>query len=430
LALTGVVKIRERIMRYLAEERVAALEKRCAGPVRAILAASNTAYEEARRVVPEDPDAARCIAEETRRIAFSQWWTRQWTDVRAEVKRFFDERFGGAEPEGLRTLRERYRDEVTSRLKALPARAASRRQAIFDAHSIPVFGEAANVAWREELHAEMRQLVRDVASMLSEDLRGEASALVDEMAKRLFGARGVRDRVLESEEKFQRKVLHGIEALFLRFARPVTDVLVRYPKGSVGRRSHIEQTSIDLDTIDNYVTDVDPAHKNLRKFARYGIDLLNNPVVRTAVLGIAGGTVGAAIKGVVTAGGAMAAAPDREDIAAARARNTAATPEEVIAEVEGDLAAVEVYLTHGIFAAAGIGAYREQELLHLLYEFVRLGDAGVWSAVMDNEQQRGNHLLLGALPIELKDRAFNAEVSERLHQLRLALDAGGLVLRK
>src|SRR4051812_5851769 len=146
------------------------------------------------------------------------------------------------------------------------------------------------------------------------------------------------------------------------------------------------------------------AYRQLKLYARYGRDLLVHEPLRRKVLD-AGTT-----------------RPDRVSTPdPARLPRVAETPGEVEAEVEADLQATEVYLLDAVFAAAGFGAFREQELDRLRMSF--LDDRSAWAGVAENEYLRGNPRLLGRLPRDLQGHDCDTEVSDRLRQLRIALEA-------
>ena len=89
--------------------------------------------------------------------------------------------------------------------------------------------------------------------------------------------------------------------------------------------------------------------------------------------------------------------------------------------MEADLTVLEVYLLEAIFAAAGFEAFCEQELSRLCDRFEAL--KGVWVGVALNEYNAGNPRLTACLPDDLRGEAFDTEVSNRLSQLRGALEA-------
>ena len=103
----------------------------------------------------------------------------------------------------------------------------------------------------------------------------------------------------------------------------------------------------------------------------------------------------------------------------------ATTKEEIIAEVEADLKAVEAYLVDAVFEAAGFRAYRQQELEKLWNAFIN--EKGTWDGVVMTERQNENPRLVAELPDSLRSQTFDIEVANRLRQLRIAIgeaDAG------
>lgn len=100
----------------------------------------------------------------------------------------------------------------------------------------------------------------------------------------------------------------------------------------------------------------------------------------------------------------------------------------LIEEVEADIRVLEHYLVYGIFEASGFAAFCQQELDNLRDSFLDVKNEGIWSGVVRNEWQRGNAELLKVLPPALQMFNFDTETSDRLKQLRIALDGQSSVL--
>ncbi|MFM6002997.1 MAG: hypothetical protein ACKPB7_06905, partial [Sphaerospermopsis kisseleviana] len=140
------------------------------------------------------------------------------------------------------------------------------------------------------------------------------------------------------------------------------------------------------------------AYSVLKRYVKYGADLLYNPEIRQQVLGVTG-VVAQIAMDVVS-----------ELIPAQQA---------VVFEVENDINAFAEYLRYAIFDAAGFESYYRQELQNLVDSF-REKEA-TWTGVALNEWLQGNPLLLAEIPNNLKSQTSNLEVSDKLRQLSIAL---------
>jgi hypothetical protein len=259
----------------------------------------------------------------------------------------------------------------------------------------------ANFAWREDLYNDISRLLSNIARQLALELQHESLNLVAYMTSLLWGSDQVKARLIEnSEDYFLAKLENSLCVLFLRFARPVAEALIRGPVNSDTRNKIIKSLGVDIEIVDNYYSGQEPAYSLLKRYVKYGADLLFNLEVRQQVLGITGIVTGIATTAI----------------------NNEIPQQAVIFEVENDINAFEEYLKFAIFNAASFESYCIQELKGLVDSFRE--KEGTWTGVALNEWLQGNPLLLAEIPNNLnhlKSQASNLEVSERLRQLSIAL---------
>ncbi|MBC5794402.1 hypothetical protein H5968_04365 [Sphaerospermopsis sp. LEGE 00249] len=142
--------------------------------------------------------------------------------------------------------------------------------------------------------------------------------------------------------------------------------------------------------VDNYYTGEEQAYSVLKRYIKYGSDLLFNPEIRQQILGVTE-VVAQIAMDVVS-----------ELIPAQQA---------VVFEVENDINAFAEYLRYAIFDAAGFESYYRQELQNLVDSFRE--KEGTWTGVALNEWLQGNPLLLAEIPNNLKSQTSNLEVSDK-----------------
>jgi hypothetical protein len=238
------------------------------------------------------------------------------------------------------------------------------------------------------------KLLSSIARQLALELKNEALKLVEYMTCLLWGSNQIEQRLIgKSEEYFLSKLENSLSVLFLRFARPVAEVLIRGPLHSDTRDKIVKSLDVDIEIVDNYYKGEEPAFTVLKRYVKYGADLLYNSKLREQVLGIA--------------------------VTKQPAINIDSEQKSVIFEVENDINAFEEYLRAAIFQAAGFESYFIQELKGLVDNFRE--KAGTWTGVAQNEWLHGNPLLLAEVPPELRSQESNLEVSQRLRQLSTAL---------
>jgi hypothetical protein len=412
---TGIPEIKEKIFNYINTERVFILKKRCEAYINTILNTSEEIYSLVRKRYSENPEEAKRFEEDRRRVLFNEWWNVQWERKKANLQKFYDSSVSNDSLDNLTDnsatslakFKERYLQIVASEVQKLREEALRKKDIIFAANSYPQFDRMkANFAWREDLYGDISKLLSAIARQLAMELKDEALTLVEYMTNLLWGSNQVKERLIDkSEEYFLSKLENSLSVLFLRFARPVAEVLIRAPLNSDIRDKIAKSLGVDIEIVDNYYTGEEVAFKVLKRYAKYGYQLLYNPETRRQVLGVTG----------VVAPIINVAIQSAIDVAT----SFKSPQDDVIFEVENDINAFEEYLRAAIFEAAGFESYCIQELKGLIDSFRE--KQGTWTGVALNEWLQGNPLLLAEIPPELRSQESNLEVSDRLRQLSTAL---------
>jgi hypothetical protein len=413
---TGIPVIKEKIFDYINTERVAILRKRCEASLNTIISTSEEIYRLVSKNHPENPEQAKLFAENNQRVLFAEWWNQKWLIIKADLQKYYDAYIINKALDNLTAnsltqiekFREGYLEIVDQEMQKLREETFKKKDTIFLANSNPEFDRMkANFAWREDLYNDISRLLSNIARQLALELQNESLNLVAYMTSLLWGSNQVKARLIaNSEDYFLAKLENSLSVLFLRFARPVAEALIRGPVNSDTRNKIIKSLGVDIEIVDNYYSGKEPAYSLLKRYVKYGADLLFNLEVRQQVLGITG-----IVTGIATA-----------------AINNEIPQQAVIFEVENDINAFEEYLKFAIFNAASFESYCIQELKGLVDSFRE--KEGTWTGVALNEWLEGNPLLLAEIPNNLKSQESNLEVSERLRQLSIALKSNILENRE
>jgi len=412
---TGIPEIKDKIFNYINTERVSILKKRCEGSIKKIISTSEEIYITVSQKYSEDPEEAKLFEENNRRVLFTEWWHQKWEIIKADLQNYYEHSVVNKPLESssaqsftqIETFRERYLQIVEAEMKKLREETFKKKDTIFLANSNPEFDRMkANFAWRDSLYGDISKLLSSIAHQLALELKDEALKLVDYMRSLLWESNQVKFRLIESsEEYFLAKLENSLSVLFLRFARPVAEALIRGPVNSDTRNKIIKSLGVDIEIVDNYYSGEEAAFKVMKKYVKYGSDLLFNPDLRQQVLGVAG--VATQIAGVAT------------QIVVDVSKGLTSSQDSVAFEVENDINAFEEYLRYAIFGASGFESYCIQELKGLVDSFRE--KEGTWTGVALNEWLQGNSILFAEIPDNLKSKESNLEVSERLRQLSIAL---------
>jgi GTPase Era involved in 16S rRNA processing len=411
---TGIPEIKERIFYYINTERVSILKKRCEAYLTNILDTSEQIRYLTSQKYPENPEDAKQVEEDRKRIQFSEWWTKKWEYIKAELQTFYNSSVASKDSDSsvntlssIEKFRQRYLQVVEKEIQTLREKTFNKKDRIFAANSNPDFDRVkVNFLWREDLYIDVSETLSSIASQLAVELQEEAFKLVEYMRSLLWGSEQVKARLIEnSDDYFLEMLERSLSVLFLRFARPVSEALIRGPVKSDTRNDIIKSLGVDIEIIDNYYSGEEPAFEVLKRYVKYGPDLLFNPKVRQEVLGVTG---------IATPTGEVS-----KEVASDTANNLPTPQDSVVFEVENDINAFEEYLRSAIFDAAGFESYCLQELKGLVDSF--RDKKGTWIGVAYNEWLQGNPSLLSEVPANLKSQELNLEVSERLRQLSAAL---------
>ena len=412
---TGIPEIKDKIFNYINTERVSILKKRCEASIDKIISNSEEIYITVSKKYPENPEEAKLFEENNRRVLFTEWWNQKLEIIRADLQKYYEHSVVNKPLESssansftqIEKFRERYLQIVEAEMKKLREETFKKKDTIFLANSNPEFDRMkANFAWRDSLYGDISKLLSSIAHQLALELKDEALKLVDYMTRLLWESNQVKFRLIEnSEEYFLAKLENSLSVLFLRFARPVAEALIRGPVNSDTRNKIIKSLGVDIEIVDNYYSGEEAAFKILKKYVKYGSDLLFNPDLRQQVLGVAG--VATQIAGVAT------------QIVVDVSKDLVSSQDSVVFEVENDINAFEEYLRYAIFGASGFESYCIQELKGLVDSF--RDKEGTWTGVALNEWLQGNPILFAEIPDNLKSKESNLEVSERLRQLSIAL---------
>ncbi|HEY9631576.1 MAG TPA: dynamin family protein [Coleofasciculaceae cyanobacterium] len=411
---TGIPEIKDRIFQYINTERVSVLKKRCEASITKILDTSEEICNLTRKNYPENPEEAKRFEEERQRILFTEWWQNKWEQIKADLQIFYNSSVVNKDSESLvntsssiEKFKQRYLQVVADKMQTLREDAFIKKDRIFAANSNPVFDRAnANFRWREDLYIDVSKTLSSIASQLAIELQDEALRLVEYMTSLLWGSKQIKERLIEnSNDYFLLKLENSLSVLFLRFARPVAEALIRGPVNSDTRNEIIKRLGVDVEIVDNYYSGKESAFEVLKRYVKYGPDLLFSPELRQQILGVTG--VATQIAGVAT------------QVVIDTASNLQPPQESVVFEVENDIKAFEEYLRFAIFDAAGFESYCIQELKGLVDSF--RDKEGTWAGVALNEWLQGNPSLMSEVPGNLRSQELNLEVSERLRQLSVAL---------
>lgn len=224
-----------------------------------------------------------------------------------------------------------------------------------------------NYKIREELFREIqKKFETELTDQLAQALQALIDGIVRKIQELLWETEDVRRVLLHShldESIEQARIKHGFQVLFLRFGRVAVEAFIAKPLQARDRLLH--ERAAEIKTLEAFYQGADKSKQEggLTHYLRYGLwAVLNKTMPAGRGRNAAKAAVDAALTETVTA--------PKEIEKASEPKNF----EEVVSEINGDLAALQDYLKNSVFYAAGFITYCNQELERIRNRFKELED--------------------------------------------------------
>lgn len=381
----GIPALKEAVNHYIDHERALVLEKRCdalVNNIRQIAGDILTKLEPIYGTVVVDGDAQEddLIGKE-----FNQWWGREWQRIKKDFDVWYAEVIQGrkeadaigSEHQELAALRAAYDSKIESLLTNLTTAQPDELKRIYTAGgaiSMPDPREG-NYKIREEL---FREIQKKFETEMTDQLAQALQALIDQIVQKtqalLWNTEEVRRTLLHShadESLEQARIRHGFQVLFLRFSRVAVEAFIAKPLQA--RERLLSERAAEIKTLEAFYQGIDKAKQEggLTHYLRFGLwEKLISPPATTRSRGKAANAqeaVAAIMPEVVNIAKKVI---EEQQEKAPEPNNFDA----VVAEINGDLAALEDYLKNSVFYAAGFITYCNQELERIRNRFKEMED--------------------------------------------------------
>ena len=379
----GIGILKEMVNHYIDHERADALQRRCDALVANILQYAGDILV---RLEPTYAEFAEGDIEEDDLLGkdFNQWWGREWQRIKKDFDVWYAESIQGrkeadalgAEHQELATLHAAYDAKIEALLSNLTTGQMDELKRIYTAGrtiSMPDPREG-NYKIREELFREIQQKFE---TELTDQLAQSLQVLIDQIAQKtqalLWETEEVRKTLLNTDENAeQARIRHGFQVLFLRFGRVAVEAFIAKPLQA--RERLLNERSAEIKTLEAFYQGPDLNKHDVTHYLRYGL-WSHNEVVPAVV----GRTVKTAIKSAIGQDAKNLSVTDQANQARKLIEDTIKLPEpvnfeQVVEEINGDLAALEDYLKNSVFYAAGFVTYCNQELERIRNRFKEMED--------------------------------------------------------
>lgn len=407
----GIALLKEAVNYYIDNERAQVLQKRCDALVNNL---RNFAGDILMRLEPVYGKVTESDFQEDDLLGkeFNQWWGREWQRIKKDFDVWYAESIQGrkeadalgAEHQELAALHTAYDEKIGILLSNLTAAQPDELKRIYTAGgtmSMPDPREG-NYKIREELYREIQQKFEtELTDQLAQALQALIDQIVLKTGELLWETEDVRKTLLHSyadEEIEQARIRHGFQVLFLRFGRVAVEVFIAKPLQA--RERLLNERTAEIKTLEAFYQHADkasPADGRLTHYLRYGFwekagnsiativgktaraaakavnvqELSEAPVAETAPT-TGRGSRAKAVTGVVELSEAVGAV--RKDLYEPEKSPEPINFEQVVDEINGDLAALQDYLKNSVFYAAGFITYCNQELERIRNRFKEIED--------------------------------------------------------
>ncbi len=371
----GMVALKEAVNFYIDNERSGVLQKRCDSLV-------NSTRQLAMEILGKLEPLYGTVAENDRQEddllgkEFNQWWGREWQRIKKDFDMWYaqsiqgrEEADGlGSEHEELAALRSAYDQKIEALLSNLITAQPDELKRIYTAGgtlSMPDAREG-NYKIREELFREIqKKFETELTDQLAQALQALIDAIVRKIQELLWETEEVRRTLLHShldETIEQARIRHGFQVLFLRFGRVAVEAFIAKPLQARDRL--LSERAAEIKTLEAFYHGNDKTKQEggLTHYLRYGLwaVLKTSPAPRSRT------TAKVAAEAVIT-----------EAVAVIKEIEKSSEPtnfEQVVEEINGDLAALQDYLKNSVFYAAGFITYCNQELERIRNHFKEIED--------------------------------------------------------
>ena len=387
----GMKALKESINYYIDNERSGVLERRCDGLVSSIRQMANEILLKLEPIYGVF-DETEVQEDDLLGKEFNQWWGREWQRIKKDFDTWYAEVIQGrkeadalgSEHHELAALHVAYDEKIEFLLSNLTTAQPDELKRIYTAGgtiSMPDPREG-NYKIREEL---FREIQKKFETELTDQLAQALQALIDQIALKtqslLWETEEVRKTLLHSEVDEtleQARIRHGFQVLFLRFSRVAVEAFISKPLQA--RERLLKERAAEIKTLEAFYQGADKAKREggLTHYLRYGL------WTKLAQGGTGSRTRAAekpapknqVIQDIVNAVTAEAVSPVKKVIEDTETTSSYEPGdfEAVVAEINGDLAALQDYLKNSVFYAAGFITYCNQELERIRNRFKEMED--------------------------------------------------------
>jgi GTPase Era involved in 16S rRNA processing len=423
---SAIESLKQAIEKFIKEERIKLIQIRCDPAIRTISELAKKILNTANTRYPDRLDEAEQKYLEAWEIGFQRWVEGYLRNVYERINAKFSEELDSKGAEG--KLYQVYTDLVSKQLDHV-AVTEEKVQKFLDINKEPrLRPERANDQVRTQMSIEVSKALKELGEKLAKEIYEQLGRVLEAMKTELWGDLRVEDTLIESSEIFERKLKAGVDALLMRFSRPLIEATLVTPRGEVGRTDTLRKVSKDLNALTSY-TNVSPKKENVdkenvdeeseltherggffpkrNKKPNEAVDTLEKDDSQQQQIEPAKDLIAFIQKSGL---GVNFSHTDKN------LKMDEECSKLVKQEVIDDFNKMLEHLNHHVFYASGVTEFRAQEFRGLLDQFQENSPA--WRGITKNAFNRKDPKLMTVLPTELKLTEFDQSPLKIIDQLR------------
>lgn len=436
----GIREMREKIDQYLEHDLERIMTKSTNELVGQIETAARHIQDAVRKRVPENPTEVKRAHDKEINRAFEEFIEKFLENILAQLNQDLSTTLV---EESVNGMNEAYGKLAAGKIGSLKGLEPTERDKFYSAQTME-YGQDyihLNTELRKNVYdKDVLPLIRELSTSLSSDLHARLVHYMDSLSTHFNDSIDVRTIIMDymdidSPEAYRKHLESAMGALYLRYARPLSEALLRFRHGSKDRLELARRLAPTLQSLSLSCPDDAPAaYANLAQYVARGAVEAPSPVkqvtqaaTKTAAEKLArkvtGGVVGGTMAGPVGAVVGAMAADAVIDAAASMAGDKAVcnSLEDVTKEVESDREALKYYLVNAIFQCSGIGEFADNEMGNIRRAFI--ASKGKLRADSRNAYDYNDPRFMELVPADLRQKECDTRVADLLHQLTMALDS-------
>jgi hypothetical protein len=251
----GIPKLKKQVHHFLENDRIDLLRQRCDPAIERIKRLARTIQIAGANAYGDDAASIRKTSQADWEIRFAKWVDEYLSKtIEKEIEPTFIAALDMKNAEA--KLYAVYKAIIEKEIIINSISDPVKRKAIFaEDMSVDNKLEAANQTWREEIDEEMKLCIENLGQNLAIQISLAVFSVIEKMRALLWDDPKVEEFLIISREHYHSMLRSGVNALLLRFTRPLVNVFIAAPRETHFRKDVREKFERDLLALQSYAAE-------------------------------------------------------------------------------------------------------------------------------------------------------------------------------